>query len=132
MLMTRYLLDPRNGIANNSRQKSSERNNFNRAISKATMTWKQFIKAIRFLGVVGFETEVRLRWRNNMKTMVKLDVDFASYEEPDEDVFDFSKLGPAGNDDLYQAPLTVIPGGKTPEQICAEIQDSLGDYTSGQ
>ena len=56
----------------------------------------------------------------------------AVFNSLSEDIFDFSKLGPAGNDELYQAPLTVIPGGKTPEQICAEIQDSLGDYTSGQ
>lgn len=51
-LMRKYLADPRNGIQNNSRDRSSARGNLNKELKKDDMSWRVFLKALRFLDTV--------------------------------------------------------------------------------
>ena len=48
-LMRKYLADPRNGIQNNSRDRSSARGNLNKELKRDDMTWRVFLKALTFL-----------------------------------------------------------------------------------
>lgn len=61
-LMVRYLNDPRNNIATNGKDRSTCRNNLNKELSRPTMTWKVFRKALHFLGIVRIRFELHIEW----------------------------------------------------------------------
>ncbi len=63
-LMRAYLSDPRNGIQNNSRDRSSARGNLNKELKRDDMTWRVFLKALNFLGPVRVIFSVRITWAN--------------------------------------------------------------------
>lgn len=56
-LMTAFLRDPRNGIANNRKDRSSAMGNYSKEFSKPFMTWKKLVEGLRLLQ---FEGEVEL------------------------------------------------------------------------
>lgn len=58
-LMRRYLLDPRNGIQNNSRDRSSARGNLNKELKRDDMTWRVFLKSLNFLDFVRVEFSIK-------------------------------------------------------------------------
>lgn len=51
-LMADFVTDPRNGVSDNRRDQTSARGNLHKEFSKRQMTWKVFIKALRFLRFV--------------------------------------------------------------------------------
>ena len=57
-LMIKYLNDPENGIANTGRERSSARGNLNKELHRPNMTWKVFLKGIRFLRPMKVRFEV--------------------------------------------------------------------------
>jgi hypothetical protein len=64
-LMRNFLTDPRSGIPNNPTKRSSERSNLNRALSKETVTWKMFRKALRVLNPANVEYQLDLVWEKD-------------------------------------------------------------------
>lgn len=52
--MTRYLRDPRNRVKNDRRSQSSARGNIHKELQKGSMSWKVFLKGMRFLRVKHF------------------------------------------------------------------------------
>lgn len=86
-LMTSYLNNPENGIAqNDGKRKSSTRGNMNKALGKQTMSWKTFITGIRFLSPVSAEFEIRLKWRNRPNpTVHTLTMDLSNKDVIDDE-----------------------------------------------
>lgn len=67
-LMRRYLDDPRNGIPNNSKDRSSHRGNLSKELRRAKMTWNVFEKGIRFLGPKWFRITIDMGWESGRVT----------------------------------------------------------------
>lgn len=64
-LMRNYLNDPRNGIKNNSRDRSSARGNINKELLKRDdITWRVFLKALNFLDPVKIVFSVRVTFKD--------------------------------------------------------------------
>lgn len=59
-LMDNYLNNPANGIAQNSKDRSTARGNLNKELYRERMSWKVFLKAIRFFGVLRADFTVKL------------------------------------------------------------------------
>lgn len=57
--MKDYLHDKRNGIPQNNRDLSSARGNIYKELSKQGMTWKVFVKGLRFIKINKFELVLR-------------------------------------------------------------------------
>lgn len=68
-LMHEYIHDPRNGVPNNRRDQTSHRGNLTKEFGRAQMTWKVFMKAMRFLQVVDLELTIKIRRRNKKTTL---------------------------------------------------------------
>lgn len=84
-LMIRWLEDPRNGIANNGKSRSSERGNMIKEMTRGDMTWKVFVKCIRFLAPIEMRFEVHLKWSAKKTTVhgINLHIHEAIREEQD-------------------------------------------------
>ncbi len=63
-LMRIYLTDPRNGIQNNSRDRSSARGNLNKELKRDDMTWRVFEKALKFLDPIRIVFTVRVTFKD--------------------------------------------------------------------
>lgn len=64
-LMKNYLSDARNGVRDNSRDKSSARGNINKELLKRDdITWRVFIKALNFLDPLHVVFSVRITLKN--------------------------------------------------------------------
>lgn len=69
-LMKRYLNDPRNGIPADVRERSSARGNLHKELKRPRMTWKVFLKGLRFLNPpYGMEFTVKLYWEKDVATV---------------------------------------------------------------
>lgn len=68
-LMRQYLGNPRNRIPRDSRKQSSARGNLNKELSKGNMTWRNFVKGVRFLNPLSATFTVTLTWPGNRKTI---------------------------------------------------------------
>lgn len=67
-LMSDHLNNPRNGIQNNPRERTTERGNLNKFFSNKEMTWKSFWKAMIFLQPYRVDITVTL-WRHGKETV---------------------------------------------------------------
>lgn len=63
LLMKKYLNDPRNGFSNDPKKRSSERSNLMKEVVRSTMTFKVFIKCIRFLSPLEAKITVTLKFK---------------------------------------------------------------------
>lgn len=70
-LMKSYLADPRNGIQNNSRDRSSARGNLNKELKRDDMTWRVFLKALNFLNPVRVEFSVKITFQDGTTNEVR-------------------------------------------------------------
>lgn len=70
--MLRWLDDPHNGIPNNGATRSSERGNLIKEMTRANMTWRVFMKCIRFLRPLNIKLTVELEWPGHRKTQHEL------------------------------------------------------------
>lgn len=68
-LMNKYLQNPRNRIPRDSRKQSSARGNLNKELSKGNMTWRNFVKGIRFLNPIKATFTVKLTWAGGRTTV---------------------------------------------------------------
>lgn len=72
--MLAWLDDPRNNIPNNGATRSSERGNLIKEMTRPNMTWKVFMKCIRFLRPLNIKLTVELEWAGQRKTQHELSV----------------------------------------------------------
>lgn len=63
-LMQQYLDNPANGVKNNPKDRATARGNLNKELIRETLSWKVFLKAIRFFGAVRADFTVRLELPN--------------------------------------------------------------------
>lgn len=68
--LTTFLKSPFSRVPKNAKDIGQERNNFNRAISRSSMTWKTFQKAVQVIGPLRYRITIDMEWRNGSKTTV--------------------------------------------------------------
>lgn len=78
----------------NAKDLSSDRNNFNRAIAKGSITWNNFIRAIRILGARRIDVSITMYWKNHKKTVHVLKVSNPVAELDDAIELDISNADP--------------------------------------
>jgi hypothetical protein len=61
-LMADFVTDARNGVPANQKDRTSMRGNLTKEFSRETMTWKVFIKFLRFLQAVRIVLVLRITW----------------------------------------------------------------------
>lgn len=83
ILMDRLLNDPRNPMPRNSKDRSSQKGNLNKALKAENMTWKTFEKGLRFLGVKKARISVDLTWPNHKTTSHYVDRYLGSFTSED-------------------------------------------------
>lgn len=75
-LLQQYILDPRNGVPENKKDQTSARGNLTKEFYKPQMTWKVFLKAMRFLRIkkIVFIVELHHSGPGNKTTLHSTDV----------------------------------------------------------
>lgn len=68
--LTSYLNSPFSRVPKNAKDIGQERNNFNRAISRSSMTWKTFQKAVQVMGCTRYRITIDMEWRGGTSTKV--------------------------------------------------------------
>lgn len=68
-LLNAYLRDGRNGIPNNRKDITSARGNLVKELTKTQMTWKVFMKAMKFLQLTEIELTITATHANGRKTV---------------------------------------------------------------
>jgi hypothetical protein len=84
-LMESFLMNPRNARIGDVKDRSRARGNLKKELFKSTMTWRVFIKAMRFLNIPKFELVIRLHHHN--KTITEHDIVVALDIMSDEEMF---------------------------------------------
>lgn len=73
-LVTRYYHSRYCKTPKNAKDLSSDRNNFNRALAKGSITWNNFIRACRIMGAVRIDVSITMHWRNKTRTVHTVEV----------------------------------------------------------
>jgi hypothetical protein len=128
-LMNRYLSDPNNRIPANGKDRSSTRGNLNKELSRKSMTWKVFRKALRFIGATHVTLQLTLDWVKRPSTVhiMHIPMDVQLEDENDDDDTDYV-AGPAP----VQQSLFPLEPELTPEQREAkrrELAASVVDFS---
>lgn len=85
-LMQKFLRDPRNGYADNRRERSSTAGNFGKEFSKEHMTWKVFVRALQFLRFSFIKITIEATHLDSKRTTVYSTVfNVGDYEEDEND-----------------------------------------------
>jgi hypothetical protein len=77
-LMRDFVTDIRNGIAPTRKDQTSARGNITKEFARPQMTWKVFMKALRFLQVVKVEFAIKCHYASGRTTTHGTTVDFGS------------------------------------------------------
>lgn len=64
-LMYDFIMDPTNNVPPNRRDQTSARGNFTKEFLKRNMTWKVFLKGLKFLQIYKFDVSFRFYRENN-------------------------------------------------------------------
>ena len=68
-LMVNFVNDPKNCIPENKKEQTSARGNLQKELLKNGMSWKVFVKSLRFLDLVGFDIQITAHHRNGKKSI---------------------------------------------------------------
>lgn len=71
MLMQQWINNPRNRIPNDAKKRSSARGNLAKEMFRDDMTWRVFLKGIRFLNPRSIRFHVTLDWGHRNYTTVE-------------------------------------------------------------
>lgn len=85
-LMESFLMNPRNARIGDVKDRSRARGNLKKELFKNTMTWRVFIKGMRFLNIPRFELVIRLHHRNHTMTEHNIVVALDELGEPYNDI----------------------------------------------
>jgi hypothetical protein len=77
-LMRDFVTDIRNGIAPTRKDQTSARGNITKEFARPQMTWKVFMKALRFLQVTKVEFAIKCHYANGRTTTHGTTVDFGT------------------------------------------------------
>lgn len=69
-LMRRYVQDPRNGVPDNEADRGSTRGNLSTALSNDYMTWKVFIRGLKFLRIQNMRVVLELHTEDGKKEII--------------------------------------------------------------
>lgn len=84
-LMQAYLSNPRNGVPQHGRDRSTARGNLNKELRKPSMTWNNFRRGLVFLGPIKIRFEVHLTWANKKTTVHGVTMSDRTMREEKED-----------------------------------------------
>lgn len=85
-LIGRWMADPRNPAPKNSKDRSSQKGNLNKALKSDRMTWKNCEKGLRFLGVIKLKITAECTWANGKTTAHSVTKELG---HPNPEDFDF-------------------------------------------
>jgi hypothetical protein len=80
--MHSFVTDPRNGIAPIKKEQTSARGNLTKEFGRPHMTWKVFMKALRFLKVVKVEIAIKCHYASGNTSTHGTTVDFGMPSAP--------------------------------------------------
>ena len=108
LLLEKYLTNPRNGIPQNITDKSSARGNLRKELLRRVMSWKVFIKGLKFLNIRKCKLSITLTHVNGSETIHAIDINLNTMEleevpPPPKDVI----VKPV--DAPTQRPNTILP-----------------------
>lgn len=85
LLMFKYMMDPTNGFSRDNKRRSYERSNLIKEMRRETMSFKVFLKCVKFLGPKSADFSVKLHWfsGNISEHLISFEVNDMSYEELD-------------------------------------------------
>lgn len=104
VLISRMMADPRNPAPKNSRDRSSQKGNLNKAFRGNRMTFKTFIKGLKFLEARKLKIVAELTMANNKVHAYSVSQDLGGFAAEDFEDLDFT---PSEEDDTK--PITVTP-----------------------
>jgi hypothetical protein len=73
-LMRLYVQDPRNGVPDNDSDRGSTRGNLSTALSNDYMTWKVFVRGLKFLRIMHLRIALELYTEDGEKHIVSKDL----------------------------------------------------------
>lgn len=88
-LIEKYVDDPSNGVPVNGKNRSTERGNMMKQLTRPDMSWKVFLKAIRVLNPRYVRFEVHLGWRGQ-ETIHSVKIPIAELKSEDMEELDNS------------------------------------------
>ncbi len=103
VLIDRMLADPRNPAPKNSRDRSSQKGNLNKAFRGNRMTFKTFIKGLKFLEARKLKIVAELTMANNKVHAYSVSQDLGGFSTEDFEDLDFVSV------DEDTKPITVTP-----------------------
>lgn len=122
-MMVRYLNDPLHNIPPTGNRRSSARGNLQKELSRPSMTWKVFQKAMRFLNPKRVRFMVEITWWSNRVTTYAetLDLHALDLDETEQTLDDWTHtVGP--HDGWYYPHQRVFQGtydvGETAHVFC--------------
>jgi len=77
-MLESHVTNPINGVPNNRKDQISYRGNLTKEFAKPQMTWKVFMKALRFLNILNIELILVAKHRNMKFTVHKTFINFDS------------------------------------------------------
>lgn len=91
-LMEMWLNNPRNGIPNDAKKRSSARGTLSKELFRDDMTWRVFLKAIRFISPLAVRIQVTVEWPFGRETTTEyrvrvkdINLDLEGYDLPPND-----------------------------------------------
>jgi hypothetical protein len=80
--MHSFVTDPRNGIAPTKKDQTSARGNLTKEFARPQMTWKVYMKALRFLQVIKVEIGIKCHYASGAVSTHATTVDFGMPSKP--------------------------------------------------
>lgn len=81
----RYLNSPLSRTPKNAKDIGQDKNNFNRALAKESLTYNNFIKFLMILGPKKIRITISMEWKNEQVTTHEVDITNMLAELDDED-----------------------------------------------
>jgi len=116
--MQRALDDPRGPAPRNSKDRSTLKGNWNKALKADRMSWKTFQQALRLLSPVSARFEVQLTWLKGTTTIHYINQEIGGFRQEDfndEDIDQYSALSD-------QVTAQLIPKADEPMEMLPDIK----------
>jgi len=84
-IMEAHILDVKNGVPNNKRDQISYRGNMTKELAKPQMSWKVFMKALKFLNITNIELTIACTHSNKRTTVHSTKVNLGNIHSDPKD-----------------------------------------------
>lgn len=85
--MLRWLEDPSNGIPDDGKRRSSARGNLSKEILRDDVSWKVFIKGLKFLNPMAISITFEMKWTKEYSTFHVVNIPIKDLT-PDNEPYD--------------------------------------------